>query len=158
MNQFTPKNINNNPNSVRGDLQVSGDLIVIENTLIEGNTRINANLTVYGEVIRIDDGVLDGRTQIPLDSIITVPINTNYEVLTTDRIIKVSTTIAGTRTITLGDLDDSIIQITILLTAMNTGIYEINTTLQGTITLDVVNKVCTVLHIGNGVWTLLNFT
>ena len=158
MNQFTPKNINNNPNSVRGDLQVSGDLIVAENTLIEGNTRINANLTVYGEVIRIDDGVLDGRTQIPLVSIITVPINTNYEVLVTDRIIKVSTTIAGTRTITLGDLADSIIQITILLTAMNTGVYEINTTLQGTITLSSANEICTVLHIGDGVWTLLNFT
>lgn len=76
MNQFTPKNINNNPNSVRGDLQVSGDLIVAENTL----------------------------------------------------------------------------------TAMNTGVYEINTTLQGTITLSSANEICTVLHIGDGVWTLLNFT
>ena len=155
MNQFTPKNINNNPNFVKGDLQVSGDLIVDENFLTQGNATFSNNLSVSGTLLNVPSGFIRGRSEIPPLSITTVPADTDYDVTVNDRVLLISTTIAGDRTITLPDLGSSVFQLTIYATAMNTGKYNLDTTAQGTITIEFATVVKTVLHLGNGLWTLL---
>lgn len=166
MNQFTPKNINNNPNLIKGNLEVTGDLlvdgdsqivgdsIVDGNSLTIGNATFSHNLTVSGSILNVPTGSLNGRLTIPASAIITVPTNQNYEVLVTDRIIQLNSTAAGSKLLTLGDLGSSVFQLTIILLTATDGDYNFNC-LQGNIILAFSNFVKTVLHLGNGNWTLL---
>jgi len=106
---------------------------------------VNGDLTV--------SGIINGRLEIPISARITVLSNTNYDVLYTDRILLISTTGAGTFNINLGNLGTNLFQLTIFMTAQNTGTYDINGIASGVVSLSAANTSVTVVHLGNGVWT-----
>lgn len=180
MRQYLQKNINQpDPNSVTGNLEVTenltvggdatidGNLQLNGNSLVDGNSQINGDLLVNQNVqvegvVSITDNLttdaeLIGRLVIPVSAKTIVPVNENYAVLSTDRLILVSTSMAGDRIITLGNHGDTYFQLTILMTAVNIGSYTINTTIQGDFNVNGEGAVATVLHTGNGVWTVLYF-
>jgi hypothetical protein len=146
--QYPPKNINYNPNLITGDLLVDGSLVV------EGNIVAVHNLSMHGNIIFQPDQYMVGNVFTPYASKTTITPNTDYSVGIQDRIILISTTEAGVNTITLGDFQEFIFEITIIMTAHDTGDYNVVTTLIGDILFNATGLSNTFIHIGNGIWSL----
>lgn len=126
----------------------TGGLATLNSAAITNNTTVGGTLVVTS-------GITGARLSETATT--TVPADTAYAILVTDRYLFISTTGAGTFTLTLGNLGSTIFKVTILMTAFNTGTY-IATTPQGTITWGAANDVATLVHLGSGLWAVENAT
>lgn len=147
---YLPKTINYARNVITGDLLIDGSLVV------EGNIVAIHNISMHGNIIFQPDQYMTGNVFTPYLSKTTISPDTDYSVGVQDRIVLISTTIAGIRTITLGDFQEFIFQVTIIMTAKTTGNYNVVTTLQGDFLFDTSGLAKTFIHIGNGIWSLDN--
>jgi hypothetical protein len=110
---------------------------------------------MHGNIIFQPDTYMTGNVFTPYASKVVVTPDSDYSTGIQDRVIMISTTIAGARTILLNDFDEFIFQLTIIMTAQSVGTYSAISTLQGDISFAAANRAETFIHLGNGEWSLL---
>lgn len=143
---------------IGGDLEVGGDVEIAGTLDVTGTTNFDGTVAVAGVF-----GALSGtftstvtatrfRESAPLT---TATASQNYTVLATDRLVRISTTGAGNRTITFPSMT-IISTVTIVMTAFNTANYTAVVP-QGTVTWAAVGDVATFISAGDATntWYLI---